>query len=255
MNIFFGLIFVFGAMIGSFLNVIIYRVPRDLNIVYPRSRCTQCNKLIPWYYNIPLLAYIFLRGKCAYCQAKIPYRYFLVELLGGLAAVYLFPQRLELLDLVSYFILFSAACVFICHFFIDLEHRLLPDVLNLYLGLVFLLNGVLFYSWTFWVLGILVGGGFPYLVSRGFYLYAKKEGLGLGDVKLFAVLGLYLGPQAIVSNILLSCTLGSVVGVGLLLSKRIARDYQIPFGPFIIIAASVQIFFPQFLEQIPFFTF
>lgn len=248
-------LFIFGAMIGSFLNVIIYRVPRDLSIVFPRSSCPQCHQLIPWYLNIPIFAYLFLRGKCAYCRAKIPYQYFIVELLGGLSAVYLFPQSLELMDLVGYFVLFSAACVFICHFFIDLEHRILPDALNLYLGMVFLLHGLLFYSWSFWLLGILIGGGFPYLVSRGFYLYAKKEGLGLGDVKLFAVLGLYLGPQGIVSNIFLSCFIGSLVGGGLLLTKRIGRDYPIPFGPFIILAAAVQIFFPHWLKQIPFFAF
>jgi leader peptidase (prepilin peptidase)/N-methyltransferase len=144
------------------------------------------------------------------------------------------------MDLVEFFILFSAACVFICHFFIDLEHRILPDALNIYLGLIFLLHGLLFSTWQSWLLGFLIGGGFPLLVSWGFYLYAKKEGLGLGDVKLFAVLGLILGPFGIVMNIFLSCFVGSVVGVSLLASKRIARDYPIPFGPFILLAVTTR---------------
>lgn len=252
---FYLIIFIFGSMIGSFLNVIIYRVPRDLNIVFPRSSCPHCKKMIPWYYNLPLVAYIILRGKCAYCKSPIPYRYFLVELIAGLMAVYLFPSSLDILPLVEFFVLFSAACVFLSHFFIDLEHRILPDPLNLYLAAVFLLHGILFTPWQHWLLGSLLGGGFPLLVSWGFYLYAKKEGMGLGDVKLFAALGLYLGPLGIVTNIFLSCFIGSIVGGSLLLTKKIARDYQIPFGPFIILAASFQIFFPHLLKQIPFLPF
>ncbi len=244
-------IFLFGAIFGSFLNVIIYRVPRGLNIVTPRSRCTQCNKVIYWYENIPLLSYIFLRGKCSKCKTKIPFRYFIVELIAGLAALYLFPSYFTLHTLFKFIVLFSAACVFICHFFIDLEHKILPNPLNLYLSAVFLLYAVFFLPWQHWLFGVALGGGFPYFVSTAFYLITKKEGLGLGDVKLFGALGIYLGPMGIVTNVFLSCMLGSIVGITLIVMKKMNRNNHIPFGPFIILAASLQIFFPQFMIYIP----
>lgn len=255
MTSFFIFVFIFGAMIGSFLNVVIYRVPRDLNIVFPRSNCPQCGRLIPWYHNIPIITYLILRGKCSYCKAKISFRYFVVEVIMGFAAVYLLPEAFSGYELLRYFILFSAAAVFLCHFFIDWEHQLLPDPLNIYLGLVFLIYAILVSPWQYWAFGALIGGAFPYLVAKGYYLYSRRDGLGMGDVKLFAVLGLYLGPVGIVVNIFLSCFIGSIIGVGLLATKRISREHPIPFGPFIIIAASIQIFFPHWLRAIPFLSF
>ncbi|MCK5884543.1 MAG: prepilin peptidase [Bacteriovoracaceae bacterium] len=244
-------VFTFGAIFGSFLNVVIYRIPLGLNVARPRSTCPSCKKLIHWYENIPLLSYLALRGKCLKCKARIPFSYFIVELIAGAMALYLFPNSFSFETIIRFVVLFSTVCVFISHFFIDLKHKILPDVLNLYLAAIFLGYALLFYSWKHWAIGLAIGGGFPFLVSSTYLLFAKKEGLGLGDVKLFAALGIYLGPLGIITNVFLSCMLGSIVGVLLILTKKMSRDYPIPFGPFIILAASLQIFFPKIVKMLP----
>ena len=238
-------IFIFGLLIGSFLNVIIVRVPRREGILFPRSHCPQCRKLIRWYENIPILSYIFIGGKCQGCKTSISIVYPLVELLGGIGAVYLLNFSEGIFVFFHSIILFCIFCVFLCHFIIDLRHQILPDGLNIYLGCIFLMNMFVFLNWQFSLIGFCIGFGFPYLIALVFYFMKGEVGLGGGDIKLYGVLGLYLGPVGILQNIFLSSVLGSVVTILLILLNKVDRKTPIPFGPFIIILASWQIFFPK----------
>ena len=238
-------VFLFGLIIGSFLNVVIVRVPKKESL-FTRSHCPKCRKIISWYQNIPIISYLFLKGRCAGCRQVIPITYPLVELIAGMSAFLLLRPIEDFLPFFHSIILFATVCVFLCHFIIDLRHQILPDGLNLYLGLLFLLNSFLFLDWKFSLFGAILGFSFPYLITHLFYLVKKQVGMGGGDIKLYAVLGLYLGPLGIMQNIFLSSLLGCFIFLGLLLLKKKTRNDPIPFGPFIIVAASAQIFFPKF---------
>jgi prepilin signal peptidase PulO-like enzyme (type II secretory pathway) len=243
-------VFIFGVMIGSFLNVLIYRIPRELNFVSTRSQCPQCKKLIFWYENIPILSYIFLRGKCSKCKARISIRYPLIELLTGVVAVFLLPTHYSMNAPLIYTFYFSVFCVFLVHFFIDLEFKILPNLLNLYLALVFGGYSILMHDYKFILLGALIGVGFPAAVSWIFYKIKGEIGLGMGDIKLYGALGLFLGPMGIIQNIFLSCFLGSIIGLLLIVTKQMNKSSAIPFGPFIIIVSFFQIFFPDMYKML-----
>jgi leader peptidase (prepilin peptidase)/N-methyltransferase len=240
----------FGLLVGSFLNAVIYRFPRKISISAPRSRCPHCNKIINWYENIPIISYIFLKGKCSKCKNSIHWRYPVVELITAIVAFLIAPTDFGIASILNFTLFFSVYCSLFCHFLIDLEHKILPDQLNLYLAAIFLIHGVFNYTWQHWLLGSAVGFGVPYGVTWLFYLLRGEIGLGGGDVKLFAALGIYLGPFGIIQNIFFSCFLGSIFGIVLIATKVIDRKYKIPFGPFIIIVAALQIFFPALFKEI-----
>jgi leader peptidase (prepilin peptidase)/N-methyltransferase len=242
--------FVFGSMIGSFLNVLIYRIPLGENFVSERSKCTSCGKLIYWYENIPLLSYLFLRGKCSKCGERISIRYPLVELVAGVMSVYLMPKYISGENIVFYLFHFSIFCALLVHFLIDVKHKILPDGINLYLAIFFFLYAVLNYNYQYWLIGGLIGFLFPLGVTYLFYLLKNKVGLGGGDIKLYGALGLYLGPIGVLYNIFFSCLLGSVIALPLMIFKIISRNTAIPFGPFIIVVAFLQIYFPKFFNSI-----
>ena len=235
--------FLFGIIVGSFLNVLIFRLPQQKSIVFPRSSCPKCDNLIPWYFNIPVLGYLFLMGKCKYCSEKISVQYPIVELATGIVSILLMPKVSSLQGLTNYAFYFSTFCVFICHFIIDLKHKILPNVLNIYLGFLFFTYSFFYFPWTYWGMGFLLGGLFPLAVTGVFYLIKGQMGLGMGDIKLFAVLGIYLGPAGILHNIFLSCFLGAIVGILLILLNKMDKNNPIPFGPYIILVAVIQIFF------------
>jgi leader peptidase (prepilin peptidase)/N-methyltransferase len=239
---------VFGLLIGSFLNALIYRLPRDINIALPRSSCPHCKKIIVWYENIPVLSFLFLKGKCSGCGGRISWRYPAIELLTGLVSFALFPISTEWKLILNYLFYFSVFCVFLSHLLIDLEHQILPDSLNIFLGVVIFSYALYYYHWTYWLIGGLVGFLFPLAVTWGFYLLRGQIGLGGGDIKLFGVLGLYLGPLGVIHNIFFSCFLGSIVGISLILFKKMDKKNPIAFGPYIIIVATIQIFFPDFFS-------
>jgi len=247
LNIF---IFIFGSLIGSFLNVVIYRVPRNQSVVHPRSSCPNCKHKISWYENIPIFSYILLKGKCRGCKTKISLKYPLIELIVGLIAVNLFPYDLsaESLWIFSYF--FSVACILLAHLFIDIEHQLLPDKINIYFLVITIPYALLNLPIFHWLVGGLIGFFIPLLVTWGFYKLRGQIGLGGGDIKLFGILGLLLGPIGIVHNIFMSCALGAVIGITLILSKKLDKNTPMAFGPFIIIVAAMQIFYPQIFELI-----
>jgi leader peptidase (prepilin peptidase) / N-methyltransferase len=191
-------------MIGSFLNVLILRIPCGENFVSERSKCTSCGTLIKWYENIPILSYLFLLGKCSKCKAKISLQYPLVEIFIGLVSVFLMPKYFTIEVLGSYLFFFSIFCALFVHFIIDIRHKILPDGINIYLALLFLIYSSINYNYKFWLIGGLIGFLFPLAVTYAFYLLKNKVGLGGGDIKLYGALGIILGPAGILYNIFFS---------------------------------------------------
>lgn len=237
---------IFGLMVGSFLNVVILRLPVKKNLVSDRSACPQCGTQLRWYHNIPLFSFIFLKGKCAFCQTRISWRYPLIELMTAMISFWLFPENLNATSLGMYLFSFSIACVFICHLFIDLDHHLLLDSLNLYLLAIVLPFAIFNYYWTYWLLGGLLGFGVPLLVTWLFYKLRGQVGLGGGDIKLFGILGILLGPTGVFFTIFFSCFVGAVLGLLLIATKKMPKDNPMAFGPSILLVAAFQIFFPKY---------
>jgi len=233
--------FTFGAVIGSFLNVCIYRIPAGESIVHPPSRCPACGSSIRWYQNVPILSYLLLRGKCADCGVRISARYPMVEALTGLLfAIVLYRIGFQWATPVYW--LFAAALIVIT--FIDFDHQIIPDMISLP-GIVvgFLCSfAVPWVSWTDSLLGILAGGGSLYLVAVVYEQLAKKEGMGGGDIKLLAMIGAFLGWKAVLPVIFISSLMGTLVGVPVMLIKKAGSKLAIPFGPFLAAAALFYLF-------------
>lgn len=243
--------FLLGAMLGSFFNVCIYRIPRKIFWKTQRSHCPHCDAAIPMWHNIPLLSWLLLRGRAACCGQRISVQYPLVELFTALLFVviywtYPFILQWEPQPLVDSreFLRYAHALVFcslllICSV-IDLEHQIIPDVLSLPMialtPLVVYLHPDLDWKSSLW--GVLLGGGLFYMVAWIYYLVRRESGLGLGDVKLLAAIGGWLGYQSILSTIFWASLMGSVVGLGLMLIGRSwDMKTRVPFGPFLSTAA------------------
>lgn len=242
--------FAFGAIVGSFLNVVIYRLPLKKDLVKSRSGCPKCGSQLKWYHNIPLLSFVFLGGKCAFCKTPISLRYPLIELLAGLLAFWIAPTEISPEQLMFFFLHFFIGAVFICHFFIDLDHQLLLDSLNLYLLFLILCYVLFAYPWPYYVIGGLIGFVGPLLVTWLFYKLRGQIGLGGGDIKLYGILGLYLGPMGITFNIFLSCFLGAIIGVALIVTNKMDRSKPMAFGPYILVVAGFQIYFPKYAHML-----
>ena len=238
--------FIFGLLIGSFLNVVIIRLPQKMNLVTKRSACPKCGTQLKWYHNIPVFSFLALRGKCAFCGTRISWRYPLIELFTGLVALWLMPAVFTQMSLGLFLFYFTIACIFICHFMIDLDHHLLLDSLNLYLFALFMAFSVFTFHWQYWLMGGLIGFLGPLLVTWLFYKWRGQVGLGGGDIKLYGILGIYLGPTGIIFTIFLSCFVGAVVGLALIAAKRMTKDKPMAFGPSILLVAAFQIFFPEY---------
>lgn len=236
--------FIFGTAVGSFLNVCIFRIPLDQSIVTPSSHCLSCKKPIPFYDNIPLVSFILLRGKCRHCKAPFSYQYPMVELLTGFFALACVLSWGFTINALSIFI-FIAALIVIT--FIDFEHKIIPDVISLP-GIVYGLLAALLLpriSLVDSLLGGLLGGGSLLLVAGLYYLITKHEGMGLGDVKLLAMMGAFLGWQSILFIIMIGSITGAVIGVAAMVIKKKDRRYAIPFGPFLSIGAVTYLFYGQ----------
>ncbi|MCP4684294.1 MAG: prepilin peptidase [bacterium] len=236
--IFIGLL---GLCIGSFLNVVIYRIPRDKKVRSGRSFCPGCEKQLKWYHNVPLLSFLVLRGKCGFCGARISFRYPLVEALNALCWLY-FAWEFGLTLQLGVFAFLSSALIAI--FFIDLDFQIIPDLITLPgmvvgLGISFLPDGIGIVSS---LIGLLVGGGALYLVALlGDWLF-KKESMGGGDIKMAAMLGAFLGWQKVLFIFLASAGIGLVVSVILMIfSAKLRQQRMVPFGPFIATAAMLAI--------------
>ena len=179
-DLFYPSVIVLGLLAGSFVNVLIYRIPRNIDFVSLRSRCESCRKLIRWYQNIPVLSFILLRGRCAYCRQAISWRHPLVEIIIAVGALWLFPGYWNWHNLLQFGFFFSVFCAFVTHFFIDLDFQVLPDGVNLYLAAVFWAHSLFFHPWPHWLGGGVVGFGVPYGVTWLFYRVRKKIGMGGG---------------------------------------------------------------------------
>jgi len=235
-------VFLLGAILGSFLNVCIVRLPRGESLIRPPSHCPHCNEPIKFYDNIPIISYMILRGKCRHCKNRISLRYPVVEALTGLMAVALFMKYGPTVQFLL-LLLFSSALLIIT--FIDLAHQIIPDAISIPgipcgLGASLLIPTV---SWQESLLGILVGGGLLLFIAFGYKWITGRDGMGGGDIKLLAMMGAWLGWKAIPFIILASSLIGLLVGggSGLLLKKGLRA--KIPFGPFLAIASLIYIFF------------
>ena len=237
--------FVLGAVIGSFLNVCIYRIPLGLSLVTPGSSCPACQAPIRWYQNVPILSWMFLRGRCAACRSRISMRYPAVETLTGMIFVLVFFSYGMTLETPVYWLLTS---VLLAITFIDLDHQIVPNIISLPgipVGLAcatFLLP----LTWQDSIFGILLGGGLLWAVATGYRLITGIEGMGMGDVKLLAMIGAFLGWQSILPIVFLGSLTGTMVGIPLMLYRKSGSKLAVPFAPFLSFGAALYLFFwPQ----------
>ncbi len=230
-----------GTLVGSFLNVCVYRLPRGQSLVHPGSACPACQAPIPWYDNIPLVSFALLRGACRACGAAISWRYPLIEAANAVGYVILVSHfGLEWRTAV-YAALFSTLLVATA---IDLSHQIIPDGITLPgigIGLAWsaLLAVTAADPWRFMdsLLGGLLGGGLFYLVA-----VVSRGGMGGGDIKLIAMIGTFLGWRNVLLTIFIAAASGSIVGLGLIAFKGVTRKYPVPFGPFLSLGALVALF-------------
>ncbi len=238
------ILFLLGCAVGSFLNVCIYRLPSDDLSIFspPRSFCPHCHAPIRAYDNIPLVSYFLLAGKCRSCGGQISWRYPLVEALSGAVTLALFWEYGFSSSFFSFLLLSSALIVIT---FIDLDHRIIPDVISLpgviigFLLAVFLPGVTIKDS----LIGIAAGGGSLYLVAFLYEKLAKREGMGGGDIKLLAMIGAWLGWKAIPFTLFFASISGTLIGGGAMLLYKEGRHYAIPFGPFLAFSALTYVFF------------
>lgn len=229
-------VFAFGLVIGSFLNVCIYRIPKGKSIVNPPSSCPGCNSQIKPIHNIPVLSYIMLGGRCDFCGAKISLIYPAIELLNAFAYVMVAArfgfngQSALIMGLMSVFIVVT---------FIDLEHKIIPDGITLPGIVLGLLLGPLVFKISFIdsLLGVIIGGGLFFLIA-----VVSRGGMGGGDIKLIAMMGGFFGWKAVLLTIFLGSAFGAAVGVALMVFKGMHRKTPIPFGPFLVAGAVAAIF-------------
>lgn len=231
----------YGLVLGSFLNVVVHRVPRQMSVLAPRSHCPACGRLIRWFDNLPVLSWLLLRGRCRRCGARISVRYPLVELATGLllAAV---ADRFGVSVQGAAALVFGALLLALA--LIDLEHFLLPDVLTLpgiAAGMLFSLAGGLVRPLDA-LIGAALGAMLPYAVIVLYRLVRGVEGMGLGDVKLLAMIGAFIGWQGALLTLCVGACAGAVVGIGLVFAGRGKADTELPFGTFLSAAALLVLF-------------
>ncbi len=233
------IIFLFAASIGSFLNVCIFRIPIGESIVYPPSRCPACEGKIRGYDNIPILSYFILRGKCRGCGESISFRYPIIEALTAVL-ILLLHARFGLG--ADFFVLSFFTCALIVITVIDLDHQIIPDRISIpgipigFAASLFVLSTT---TWVDSLIGIASGGGFLLFIAIAYYLVAKKEGMGGGDIKLLAMIGAFTGWQGVIFVVFFSSLAGSVVGILYIVFSGRGTRSPIPFGPFLALGAYV----------------
>jgi leader peptidase (prepilin peptidase)/N-methyltransferase len=227
----------FGLVIGSFLNVCIYRLPRDQSIAWPASRCTTCGRQLSWYENIPVVSWLALRARCRTCGERISAMYPVIEI----ATAVIFAGALAWYGFTPLFaVRLAFACAMLVLFVIDLQHQILPNEITLpgiaagLMASVFLEPG-----FTEAIIGAAAGAGVLWLIAWGYERLRHQEGLGFGDVKMLAMIGAFLGWRSMLLTLVIASFLGSVVGVSLIASGRGDLGSKLPFGTFLALAAVV----------------
>ncbi|MCD4744467.1 MAG: prepilin peptidase [Desulfobacteraceae bacterium] len=241
------LIFAFGASLGSFYNVCIYRIPKKISIVTPGSSCPFCKKKIPFYLNIPVFSYFVLQGKCKYCKHPFSPRYPIVEALTGLILLALYIKFGYSITTIFWFVFIS---VLIIISFIDIDYQIIPDIFSLP-GIFIFATAPLFVpeiSFMDSVFGIMLGGGSLYLIALTYYMLKKTEGMGGCDIKLLAMIGAAIGWKGVIVTIFIGSLAGTIAGIIIMISSKIIDiKLKIPFGPYLSIGAVIYIFFGQAL--------
>ncbi|MGB3242091.1 MAG: prepilin peptidase [Candidatus Omnitrophota bacterium] len=241
-------VFIFGAVIGSFLNVCVYRIPRGRSIVKPRSYCPECRSPINWYDNIPIISYITLQARCRYCGKRIPVRYFMVELITALMSMALFFYfGLS----AQFFVYLIFTYILIVIVFVDIERQEVPDVLSIpgiFLGMILVTavavidRGPVVKVFLNSFLGALAGGGSMFLLGFFGELIFRKESLGGGDVKLMAMIGAFLGWKLV----LVTFFLAPVLGLGVALFMKVKRNKEIiPYAPYLSLGAVISLLYGE----------
>jgi len=224
-----------GAIIGSFLNVCVHRLPRQQSIAWPPSACPQCGHMLAWYENIPVVSYLALRGRCRECRAPISLRYPVIEALtAAMFVLGLWQYGLTLLLVQR--LLFG--CVLIVLFAIDLEHHLLPNAITLPAIVVgFVFSFFIEPGWAASLIGIVIGGGILFLIAEAYFRIRGEEGLGMGDVKMLAMIGAFLGWKLMIVTLMMASFTGTIVGIGVIASGRGGLKFALPFGTFLALGA------------------
>jgi leader peptidase (prepilin peptidase)/N-methyltransferase len=241
------IVFIFGAAVGSFLNVCIYRMPRNISIIAPSSRCPSCNTPIRPYDNIPIFSYALLGGKCRVCRTRISLRYPLVEFLNSALYVSAF-WRFGLNWYTAAYFIFCSALIVIT--FVDLDYQIIPDRITLPGILIGLIAGSLLMPDPFFrhsplglkasIIGFLVGGGIFYAIA-----ILSKGGMGGGDIKMMAMVGSLMGWKSVLLTTFLGSLTGAILGIFLMVTRGKGRKTKIPFGPFLALGSLVTLFFGQ----------
>jgi leader peptidase (prepilin peptidase)/N-methyltransferase len=227
----------FGLIVGSFLNVCIYRLPRRESIVWPASRCTSCNRELAWFENVPVFGWLALRGRCRTCRAPVSAMYPIVETVTGVlfgAAMYWYgPTPLGVVRV-------AFGCAMIVLFVIDLQHRILPNAITVPGAVIgFVISLFLPPGWVSSLVGLLVGGGLLFAIAEAYYRVRGVDGLGMGDVKMLAMIGAFLGWQLALVTLILASFGGAVLGIGLLATGRGGMQAALPFGTFLAVGAAI----------------
>ncbi len=238
------LIFLYGLLIGSFLNVCIYRIPREESIVFPSSHCPNCGTSLKWYNLVPVFSFIVQRGKCRYCGEKISPQYPIIELLNAIIYLFIYLQFGATLEFFFYGIIFSLLIIITV---IDLQQMIIPDILTILILVTSIIYKILLFLLYNNSLDLLnsIGG----LVLSGLLfiliIILSKGGMGGGDVTLIASLGFILGIRKIFLTIFLSFILGATISIFLLVMKIKGRKDPVPFGPFIVLGFSIVVFWGE----------
>lgn len=242
-----ALVVILGLAFGSFLNVCIYRMPREQPLARPRSRCPACGHQIGWRDNIPVLSYVLLRGRCRECGSSISPMYPFVEIATSGVALAFFLRFGPTFLFVSRLVFAFALIVL---FAVDLRHRILPNRITI-AGIAggFLLSFFAPPGWVSSLIGILAGGGLLLLIAEVYYRVRGEEGLGMGDVKMIGMIGAFLGWQLMLVALVLSSILGSFVGLGMIAARKGDMKYALPFGSFLAVGSLVASLFGEAIVE------
>lgn len=247
-----------GLVVGSFLNVVIYRLPNNMSLAYPSSHCPKCGAPIKWYDNIPLFSYIFLlKGKCRHCHTHISLRYPFVELLNTLlwfGCLICFTNFIIPTNEMSW-IKFIASCIVVstllCILFTDLDHMEIPEIFQLFLlvaGIALLLEDVSYNTILLKVIGFVGAGAFFIIANLIFKLIRHRDGIGFGDVELMACAGLILGGYKVLFALLISCVSGAIILIIInIVNKNKDRNKEYPFAVFLVPGILIALYFGQYV--------